>query len=144
MPAGMRIQSEPHNKKVFVLAPDNAGAMSVQIVPGVDSSTTNFTAETLRPVAVSQFTGGKVVDEGFVNADGKMGPSFDINWRSGTGSTLSRVGFLPMPGGRIEFVFTASPDNFKGNLFFFQKFLLSFRVSGKDGEMKVQRIVPPE
>jgi hypothetical protein len=144
LPPGTRLQSDVDTKKITVVAADSGCALTMQVVNAPSTNAALPELEVLRGQVPGRFTDGKIVNETSMNPGSDSGPAFDVAWHLALDSMTTRVGFVPVPGGWLEFNFTAKSGKFQAQLARLNQFMLSFRRSGPEGELKVQKILPPE
>jgi hypothetical protein len=69
-------------------------------------------------------------------AAGVGGPAFEIQWGWGALARASRVGFVPLRGGLLEFALDARPENLGASLGDFNFMMVTFRESDENGKLE--------
>jgi hypothetical protein len=79
---------------------------------------------------------GIITTEFGMSAANASGPAFEIAWGSGALERASRVGFVPLPAGVIEFSVDASPKKLGPSLGDLNYVVLTFRASDENGKLE--------
>jgi hypothetical protein len=122
-------------QKVTLMKNDGSCLISVRVIGARPGSDKPFDAAAARTLLNTEHPDGTITSEFGMFAEGVGGPAFEIKWGVGPLSRASRVGFIPLRAGLVEFSVDSSPKNLAPSLGDFNYVLLTFRGSDENGKV---------
>lgn len=125
--------SEP--QKVTLMKRDGSALISVRVIGPQPASDKPFDAAAARVLVNQEHPDALITSELGMFAEGGSGPAFEIQWGAGALTRASRVGFIPLRAGLLEFSVDSSPKNLGPSLGEFNYVMLTFRASDENGQL---------
>jgi hypothetical protein len=122
-------------QKVTLMKGDGSCLISVRVIGSKPPSDKPFDCTGARGLVYEEHRDATIVSEFAMFAGGVGGPAFEINWGVGALSRVSRVGFIPLRAGIVEFSVDGSAKNLGPSLVDFNYVLLTFRASDENGKL---------
>jgi hypothetical protein len=122
-------------QKVTLMKGDGSCLINVRVIGSKPPSDKPFDCAAARGLIYEEHRDATVVSEFAMFAGGVGGPAFEINWGIGALSRVSRVGFIPLRAGLVEFSVDSSAKNLGPSLGDFNYLLLTFRASDENGKL---------
>jgi hypothetical protein len=120
-------------QKVTLMKGDGSCLISVRVIGSIPPSDKPFDSTAARGLLLGEHRDATIVSELGMFAGGVGGPAFEIVWGVGALSRASRVGFIPLRAGLVEFSVDSSPNKLAPSLGDFNYVLLTFRASDENG-----------
>ena len=134
-PPGWIIKENPKSREVVMIAQDLVSCLSFKIMEGPPPGDTRPVAEQWRQAARETHPTAKILGEFDCYTSNAAGRAMDLERVTSVKSKqLTRLAFVPLPEGRVEFKLTAPSDKFRQHRFAFGNFLTSFRVEPRRRE----------
>jgi hypothetical protein len=128
-PPGWLISPDAKERTITLKSRDYSSSLSLKIVPAVQSPSTELKADDLRQLIRDRYPGVRIVREFACHTASGDGLAFDVEQVVQSKRVISRrLAFVPVPGGRVEFNLTCSPDKLASLHTTFGNLLTSFRV----------------
>jgi hypothetical protein len=122
-------------QRVTLMKNDGSCLINVRVIGSKPPSDKPFDTTAARPLVYEEHQDATIVSEFGMYAGGVGGPAFEINWGIGALSRVSRVGFIPLRAGLVEFSVDSSPKNLGPSLGDFNYVLMTFRASDENGKL---------
>jgi hypothetical protein len=122
-------------QKVTLMKGDGSCLISVRVIGSKPPSDKPFDTAAARVLVNEEHSDATIVSEFGMFANGVGGPAFEIFWGVGALSRASRVGYIPLRAGLVEFSLDSSPKNLAPSLGEFNYVLLTFRASDENGKL---------
>jgi len=122
-------------QKVTLMKGDGSCLISVRVIGPKPASDKPFDAEAARILLNAEHPDATITSELGMFAEGVGGPAFEMNWGVGVLTRASRVGFIPLRAGLLEFRVDSSPKNLGASLGDFNYVMLTFRASDENGKL---------
>jgi hypothetical protein len=122
-------------QKVTLMKNDGSCLINVRVIASRAATDKPFDAAAARTLLNAEHPDATIMSEFGMYAEGVGGPAFEINWGVGALSRASRVGFIPLRAGLVEFSVDSSPKNLAPSLGDFNYVLLTFRASDENGKL---------
>lgn len=122
-------------QKVTLMKGDGSCLINVRVIGSKPPSDKPFDCAAARGLVTEEHKDASIVSEFAMFAGGVGGPAFEINWGIGALSRVSRVGFIPLRAGIVEFSVDSSAKNLGPSLGDFNYVLLTFRASDENGKL---------
>jgi hypothetical protein len=122
-------------QKVTLMKADGTSLISVRVIGAKPASDRPFDAAAARMLLNAEHPDATITSEFGMFAEGVRGPAFEINWGVGVLARASRVGFIPLRAGLLEFRVDSSPKNLGASLVDFNYVMLTFRASDENGKL---------
>jgi len=126
--------SEP--QKVTLMKRDGSCLFTVRVVGPTPGNGKAFDANAARVLLNEMHPEATINSEFGMYAAGVGGPAFEIQWGWGALARASRVGFVPLRGGLLEFALDARPENLGASLGDFNFMMVTFRESDENGKLE--------
>src|ERR1051325_11165075 len=115
---------------------DGSALISVRLIGSMTGADKPFDGAAARRLLAEEHPDATVETEFGMTAANSSGPAFEILWGSGVLARASRVGFVPLRAGIIEFSVDASPRNLGPSLGDLNSIILTFRASDESGKLE--------
>jgi len=122
-------------QKVTLMKYDGSCLINVRVIGSRPPADKPFDTTAARPLVFEEHRDATITSEFAMYAGGVGGPAFEINWGIGALTRASRVGFIPLRAGLVEFSVDSSPKNLGPSLGDFNYVLLTFRASDENGKL---------
>jgi hypothetical protein len=123
------------SQKVTLMKGDGSCLINVRVLGSKPPTDKPFDCPAARTLAYEAHRDATIVSEFAMYAAGVAGPAFEINWGVGALSRVSRLGFIPLRAGIVEFSVDSSAKNLGASLGDFNYVLLTFRASDENGKL---------
>jgi hypothetical protein len=123
------------SQKVTLMKGDGSCLINVRVLGSKPLSDKPFDCAGTRGLLYFEHKDATIVSEFAMFAGGVGGPAFEIHWGVGALSRVSRVGFIPLRAGIVEFSVDSSAKNLGPSLGDFNYVLLTFRASDENGKL---------
>lgn len=128
-PPDWRVHCDDSTKSVALTSRDLGVGIHFKFVSDRFQTDQPLQPETLRTQVLQRFSGGKIANEFACFTSGREGLAFDVEY---TGAKkvrmLTRLAFIPFPGGLVEFNLTATEKQFESNQLALGNLLTSFHI----------------
>lgn len=128
-PADWRVHCDDSTKLVTLTSRDLGVGLHFKFVSDRFQTGQPLQVEMLRTQVLQRFSNGKIANEFACFTSGREGLAFDVEY---TGAKkikmLTRLAFIPFPGGLVEFNLTGTEKQFESNHLAFGNLLTSFRI----------------
>ncbi|MBI2929686.1 MAG: hypothetical protein HYY24_28835 [Verrucomicrobia bacterium] len=142
-PRTWRAQRSAEPGEMLLEAPEGAARFAIRIVERASPKDATLTPELFSRQFAKRFPSPKVLKEFPAFALNETGAAWDVDWTPASGSRhRSRCGFVPFPGGHVEFTLTARAEQFPSQESVWDAVLLSFRRSNRDGQLELPSVTP--
>lgn len=139
LPTGFRNQPDQTDKKISLVSTSYTCALTAKIHETALDGKIDIGTETIRQLMLNRFKDAKIVDEFPASIESMSGPAFEIEWNSDSGQKMTtRAGFVPYPGGHIEFSLQAPTSEIRTYDHTLGHWLVSFRSSPVGTTLAVQ------
>lgn len=115
---------------------DGSCVISVRVIALTARAIKAFDGAAARALLAEEHPDGTITTEFGMSAANASGPAFEIVWGTGVLARTSRVGFVPLPAGVIEFSVDAGPKNLGPSLGDLNYIVLTFRASDENGKLE--------
>ena len=128
-PPNWAVQETPKTKEVLMMARNLITSIRFKIVEGTAETTTEARAAQWRQSVLEKHPDGKITAESPCYSSKLEGVALDLERLApNKAKVFTRLAFLPLPEGRIEFDLTTTAGNLTETRQAFGNFLTSFRV----------------
>lgn len=122
-------------QKVTLMKGDGSALISVRVIGSV-AEAKPFDGAAARQLLTEEHPDATITTEFGMTAANVSGPAFEIVWGSGVLARASRVGFVPLRAGVVEFSLDASPKSLGPSLGDLNYLVLTFRASDESGKLE--------
>lgn len=122
-------------QRVILMKGDGSCLISVRVIGPKPGSDKPFDAAAAKVLVNEEHPDALITSELGVFVEGVSGPAFEIQWGAGALTRATRVGFIPLRAGLLEFSVDASPKNLGPSLGDFNYVILTFRASDEHGQL---------
>src|SRR6267142_6778600 len=122
-------------QKVTLMKRDGSALISVRVIGPVPATGKPFDSAAARMLVNEEHPDATITSELGMFAAGVGGPEFEIQWGAGALTRATRVGFIPLRAGLLEFSVDSSPKNLGPSLGDFNYVILTFRASDENGQL---------
>lgn len=123
-------------QRATLMKPDGSAVITVRVISSLAGSGKEFDGSAARALIYEEHPDATVTTEFGIMAANASGPAFEFFWGAGSVARASRVGFVPLRAGVIEFSLDASPKNLAPALGDFNYLLVTFRASDENGKLE--------
>ena len=142
-PRAWRAQHAQEQNQIVLEAPEAAAQFAIRIIERGSAKDAELTPGLFSRQFAKRFPSPKVLEEFPAFALNATGAAWDVDWTPASGSRhRSRCGFVPFPGGHVEFTLTARAEKFPSQESVWDAVLLSFRRSNRDGQLELPSVTP--
>ncbi len=135
LPDGFRL-SQSDAQKVSMVKNDGSCVISVKVISLAASAIKSFDGAAARGLLAEEHPDANITTEFGMTAANANGPAFEILWGSGALARASRVGFVPLRAGVLEFSLDAGPKNLAPSLGDLNYVVVTFRASDESGKLE--------
>jgi hypothetical protein len=135
LPDGFRL-SQSDAQKVSMVKDDGSCVISVKVIGAMGSASQPFDGAAARELVNAEHPDATITAEFGMTAANVSGPAYEFLWGSGSLARASRVGFVPLRAGVIEFGVDASPNNLGPSLGELNYVVVTFRASDENGKLE--------
>ena len=127
-PLNWQVRGSPSEKQVVFLPRDLIASISLKVLPTQVATNAGLHPDQVRQLALDRYPDAKVRGQFTCVVNGGPGEAIDLE-RVGGNETLvlTRLAYLPVPGGLVEFNLTAPSRKFADYQFTFGNLLTTFR-----------------
>lgn len=122
--------------RITLMKGDGSALISVRMIGSVESAGKGFDGAAARQLLLEEHPDATVTAEFGMSAASASGPAFEILWGSGVLMRASRVGFVPLRAGVVEFSLDASPKSLAPSLGDLNYVTVTFRASDESGKLE--------
>lgn len=134
LPDSFRL-SQSDAQKVSMVKRDGSCIISVRVIGLTSSAIKSFDGAAARALLAEEHPDAMISTEFGMSAADASGPAFEILWGAGAMARASRIGFVPLRAGVLEFSVDASPKNLAPSLGDLNYVVLTFRASDENGKL---------
>jgi len=128
-PPGWVIKENPNSKEVVMMSRDLVTCLTLKIVDDPPGGDARPRVEQWRQAVLEAHPNAKILGEFDCYTSNAAGRALDLERVTSVKSKqLSRLAFVPLPEGRLEFKLTAPSEKFHQQRFAFGNLLTSFRA----------------
>jgi len=124
------------SQKVTLMKGDGSCLISVRVIGSFVGASKAFDGAAARELVLEEHPDATITTEFGMSAANASGPAFEIRWGSGAVARASRVGFVPLRAGVIEFSLDASLNNLGPSLGDLNYLVVTFRASDENGKLE--------
>jgi hypothetical protein len=135
LPDSFRL-SQSDAQKVTMVKGDGSCVISVKVIGLTPGAIKSFDGAAARALLAEEHPDANITTEFGMSAANASGPAFEILWGSDSLARASRVGFVPLRAGVIEFSVDAGPKNLGPSLGDLNYVVLTFRASDENGKLE--------
>jgi hypothetical protein len=135
LPGGFRL-SQSDAQKVAMVKDDGSCVISLKVISLTPAAIKSFDGAAARALLAEEHPDGTITTEFGMSAANISGPAFEVVWGAGPLARASRIGFVPLRAGVIEFSVDASPKNLTPSLGDLNYVVLTFRASDENGKLE--------
>jgi hypothetical protein len=129
-PASWSQQFKAQENEISYLSPQNDTCIKFSITWTKPGELVPLKSEFLRDYIQTKYTGAKILEEFPCYTGSQSGAGFQLEQTSASSkNTLTRLVFVPFPGGWLEFRLTAAIDLFPKRVLAFSTLVSSFRYT---------------
>jgi hypothetical protein len=121
-------------QKVTLMKRDGSCLIGVRVIGSLAGKA--FDSAAARGLVYEEHPDATIATEFGMNAANASGPAFEIAWGAGSLERASRVGFVPLRAGVLEFSLDSSPKNLAPSLGDLNYVVVSFRASDENGKLE--------
>jgi hypothetical protein len=125
---------------VTLMKADGSALVTIRVINWVANASKPFDGATARQLLTQEHSDAIIAAEFGMSAANAAGPAFEILWGSGVLARASRVGFVPLRAGVIQFSLDASPKNLAPSIADLNSITLTFRASDESGQLEATPI----
>jgi hypothetical protein len=122
-------------QRVILMRGDGSCLISVRVIGAKPASDKPFDVAAAKVLVNEEHPDALITSELGMFVEGVSGPAFEIQWGAGALTRASRVGFIPLRAGLLEFSVDSSPKNLGPSLGDFNYVILTFRASDENGKL---------
>src|SRR6267142_3963385 len=122
-------------QRVILMKGDGSCLISVRVIGPKPGSDRPFDAAAAKVLVNEEHPDALITSELGMFVEVVGGPAFEIRWGAGALTRASRVGFIPLRAGLLEFSVDSSPRNLGPSLGDFNYVILTFRASDENGQL---------
>ena len=123
-------------QKITLMKGDGSALISVRVIGLVVAADKSFDGAAARQLLAQEHPDATIQSEFGMMAANSSGPAFEIVWGGGVLARASRIGFVPLRAGVIEFSLDTSPKSLAPSLGDLNYVIVTFRASDENGKLE--------
>jgi len=123
-------------QRATLIKADGSAVMTIRVLSSLADSGKEFDGAAARALVYEEHPDATIITEFGMMAANASGPAFEIFWGAGSVTRASRVGFVPLRAGIIEFSLDTSPKKLPPSLGDLNSLILTFRASDENGKLE--------